>query len=914
MKEISRKTIILYCLPLFAVGLFTTMLNNYLIYFYQPTVSSGLPTLITQGYVFAGLLTVIGLIKAIGHVIDAVSDPLVASLSDKCSHGGGRRIPFMRYFAFPFALSALLIFCSPFSKPVMNDIWLAVTIWIYYIFYTLYMIPHSALLPEMVKNEGQLLDSYTWHSLFFVVGSMLGYATPAIVSLIKKAGAVPVAAWRMTFLFFTVAGALLLFLPACIIREKDYVKSIRPTEPLIKSLKHAFSNRHFRIVTLGQLLEGTGMSFFQACIMYYITELMGIPEEQSILIMASSIVGSLVLYPVVNQWSKRSGKKIPMIAGCLVFAAAEFIICFVDVFPAEYALVTAVGFALFVSLPFAVLNILPGSMMADVIRYDTALTGINQEGTFSAAKSFVTKMGTSIATMIVPSLIVAGAVTGQSIGKKGLLLTAVVGGIFTLAAVAVYIVYNEKEVLSVIRNTDWEGFLVTAGQMQERKLSSAGSRHAEEKLIWYARRLQGMIQCRTVSVKDSYDDAEFSKLRDTMKELFPLVHEKSRRMIFSDDCWVYEFTGRDRSRNIMLMSHHDVVPAKGQWEHDPFAGEIAEGRLWGRGTVDTKTPLFAEFSAMEELLEQGCVPPCNVFLASSHNEEQGGDGIPEALNYFKEQGITFEVVLDEGGAIIDPPLGGMKCDKCAMVAVHEVGRYKLNCTAISGNAHGGLTAAIQSNSTERMAGFIHEVTEHDLFIRRLNPQVSAMFEHLAPYCHFPMKMLLGNLWLFGGLLRKVIPGLNPQAKSMLGTTCSFKKVEGDEQKCTASLSFRSVDEEDMAKDLDAIRKAAEKYGVEIAVDDSSEYHASADMTRPAFDYTMECIARVFPWYPAVPFILPAGTDARTLTEICPCVLRFAPICLSAGQLGSVHAENENIDLTAIAGAVEFYKDFLQNYR
>lgn len=451
MKKITRRSIVLYCLPLFAVGLFTTMLNNYLIYFYQPTAASGLPTLITQGYVFAGVLTVIGLIKALGHVIDAVSDPMVASLSDKSGHRDGRRIPFLRRYAVPFALCALLIFCSPFASPLLNDIWLAVFIWGYYIFYTLYMIPHSALLPEMVRDEGLLVDSYTYHSLFFVVGSMLGYATPSIVSLIKGLGVSPIAAWRLTFLAFTVVGAGLLFVPVFVIREKDYVTSVRPTAPLTASLKHAFSNRHFRMVTLGQLFEGTGMSFFQACIMYYITELMGIPEEQSIIIMATSIVGSLVLYPVINKWSKRFGKKIPMIVGCVVFAAAEFIICFVDAFPKDNAIVTAVAFALFVSLPFAVLNILPSSMMADVIRYDTVKTGVNQEGTFAAAKSFVTKMGTSIATMIVPSLVVVGAVTGQSVGRQGLLLTAVAGGAFTLVSVAVYAMYREKEILSVIR-------------------------------------------------------------------------------------------------------------------------------------------------------------------------------------------------------------------------------------------------------------------------------------------------------------------------------------------------------------------------------------------------------------------------------------------------------------------------------
>ena len=432
------------------MGLFTTMLNNYLIYFYQPTAASGLPVLITQGYVFAGVLTVIGLIKALGHVIDAVSDPMVAALSDKSGCRDGRRIPFLRRYAVPFALCALLVFCSPFDAPLLNDIWLAVFIWAYYIFYTLYMIPHGALLPEMVRDEGLLMDSYTFHSLFFVTGSMVGYATPAIVSLIKGLGVSPISAWRLTFLAFTVIGVCLLFVPTLVIREKDYVSSVRPTAPLMESLRHAFSNRHFRVATLGQLFEGAGMSFFQACIMYYITELMGIPEEQSIIIMATSIVGSLALYPAINRWSKRRGKKLPVVAGCLVFAAAEFVICFVDIFPRSMA--TAVAFALFVSFPFAVLNILPGSMMADVIRCDTVKTGVNQEGTFSAAKNFVTKLGVSIATMIVPSLVVVGAAAGRSVGRRGLLLTAIVGGVFTLASAGVYLLYDEKEILSTIRS------------------------------------------------------------------------------------------------------------------------------------------------------------------------------------------------------------------------------------------------------------------------------------------------------------------------------------------------------------------------------------------------------------------------------------------------------------------------------
>ena len=189
--------------------------------------------MITQGYVIAGILTVIGLIKALGHVIDAVSDPVVATLSDKCGHKDGRRLPFMKWFAVPFAVSALLIFWSPSNNPMFNNIWLEFFIWAYYIFYTLYMIPHHALLPEMVRNENRLVDAYTWNSLFFVVGSMLGYATTAIVAVIKGFGAAPIMAWRLTFLAFTVIGVVLLLVPTFTIKEKEYVSSVRPTTPLM---------------------------------------------------------------------------------------------------------------------------------------------------------------------------------------------------------------------------------------------------------------------------------------------------------------------------------------------------------------------------------------------------------------------------------------------------------------------------------------------------------------------------------------------------------------------------------------------------------------------------------------------------------------------------------------------------------
>ena len=430
----------------------------------------------------------------------------------------------------------------------------------------------------------------------------------------------------------------------------------------------------------------------------------------------------------------------------------------------------------------------------------------------------------------------------------------------------------------------------------------------------YAERLGRMIRCETVSVKDSYDDTEFLKLRSVVEELFPLVHSRCERMIFSDDCWIYKLKGKDEKRNIMLMSHHDVVAGKGEWKHPAFCGEVHDGALWGRGTVDTKTPLFAELQALEELLENGYEPPCNVYIGSSHNEEIGGDGIPTALKYFEEQNITFEIVLDEGGAVIAPPLPGMNC-KCAMMAVHEKGIHRIICTAEEGSSHTGL-AANTDTPVARMSAFIAEVNKKKPFVTKLYPQVKAMFTELCPYTSFGIRFIFSNLWCFGNLLKSLMPKINSQAGAMVGTTCSFNSIEGDRdtKKCTAKAMLRYIDPDDFKRDMDNIKAIADKYGVVIEDGENNEYHKPADISKAQFSYTRECIREIFPNVASTPYILPAGTDGRHLSDICDCVIRFAPITMDDQQFASVHSENENISLESIGDAVAFYRYFIENYK
>ena len=446
-----------------------------------------------------------------------------------------------------------------------------------------------------------------------------------------------------------------------------------------------------------------------------------------------------------------------------------------------------------------------------------------------------------------------------------------------------------------------------------RKLIKKTDTFSQNRKDYYCKRLSKMIVCETVSRKDTFEPEEFIKLRKVIKELFPTVSKQAEIKYFSDDCYFYKLSGTDDKRNVMLMSHHDVVAAEGEWKYPPFSGEIAEGCIWGRGSVDTKTPLFAEFSALEELLEEGWKPPCNIYLVSSHNEEIAGDGVPQVLNYLEENHLKFEWILDEGGAVIDAPMSGIKC-KCAMLAVHEKGRYTLKIKAIQQAGHGSLAKTVKT-PVVRIAEFITQIEKKQPFLRKIHPELLAMFESLAPYMNLPMRMIFANMWCFSGLLKRLIPTLNAQAGSMLGTTCSFKNLqttkEGD---CTAEAFFRCVKEEDLKTDLETFQKLAKEYGVEIDKVIQDEYHCPADLKSEGYLFIKECVEHQFSYAACAPFILPAGTDARHFSELSDAVIRFAPIDINNQQYASVHNMNENIGTDAVVRAVEFYKYILKEIR
>ncbi len=453
-KALPKSKMYRYCLADIAKGLFNGMIGNYLLYFFQPTVKSGLPVLLPENKLL-GFITVMALITAVGKIVDAVTDPIVASLSDKCKHKAGRRMPFLRYAAIPYALSVLLIFFAPFKEgSALNALWVGFFLVTYYTSYTFYFIPKNALVPEIIPDAKVRVGYYGVSTVFFMGSSSFMYAATLFVDMLKNAGFSPLWAWRTVFAVFAAIGITCLLLSAYAFNEKEYVtENTKPKESMLKSFALVFKNKNFVIFSLGVLFSGVSMAFFQTAMLYYITMLLNVPESQSFLVMLSAIAVAICLFPLIIKMSRKYNKKLSLIIASVVFTAVFGLIYFGDKIAAlapGNELFIGLAMGVIVSFPFAAINILPQSVVSDIIQCDCLVNGVNREGIFSAVKTFIEKICSAIAMMGVSSILAVGALEGESVGLQGVKLTGVFAGIFSLLSLVIFVFYNDKKVTSTI--------------------------------------------------------------------------------------------------------------------------------------------------------------------------------------------------------------------------------------------------------------------------------------------------------------------------------------------------------------------------------------------------------------------------------------------------------------------------------
>ncbi|MBS1241101.1 MAG: Gly-Xaa carboxypeptidase, partial [Gemmatimonadetes bacterium] len=313
------------------------------------------------------------------------------------------------------------------------------------------------------------------------------------------------------------------------------------------------------------------------------------------------------------------------------------------------------------------------------------------------------------------------------------------------------------------------------------------------------RHLAEAITFPTVSLESGgpVDTAAFRQLHLFLERAYPNLHRQLRRELIGGLSLLFTWPGRDPAlAPVILMAHQDVVPvtpeALDRWAHPPFAGQIADGFIWGRGALDDKAGMMGILEAVEALLSQGYQPARTIYLAFGHDEEVGGVyGARAIADTLAARGMASPaMVLDEGGAMSEG-MAGLE-GPVALIGVAEKGFVTLQLTVDAEGGHSSMPP--RETAIGILSAAITRLEAHP-FPARMTPAVQGMFASMAPATSGATRLALANLWLFKPVvIRRLLA--EPQTASMLRTTTAptiFHAGVKDNvlpQRATASVNFR----------------------------------------------------------------------------------------------------------------------------
>ena len=445
-KLASNKLLWLFAIGQLGWAALSGVISNCLVYYYMPEdslLSQGHTLFIVQSAVFLGFLTVIGGITALGRLFDAVTDPLIASLSDRCKHRLGRRIPFMRFAAVPFGVVTVLVFVSPVPGiSWVNSLFLGVMMLLFYLCMTCYCTPYNALIPELGRTQDRRINVSTYISATYFVGTALAYTVPTIASALFPTFGVA-GGFRIAIAGLSLIAVICMLVPAFCIDEHAYADTTPSDSPTFTSLAKTLKNKEFQTFVASDILYWIAFTMFQTGLLFYVTELMGLDVSWGTILLVLMMVVAFVLYIPVNFLAKRIGKK-----KLILFAFAFFSVTFgITALSGLLGLpVEAWGIfiALLAAVPLAILGVLPQAVVADIAEVDALETAEARQGMFYAARTFAMKLGQAV------SMLVFTGIIAMDIGDAKYRITAVVACVFCLLGALVFARYHEKAVLSRI--------------------------------------------------------------------------------------------------------------------------------------------------------------------------------------------------------------------------------------------------------------------------------------------------------------------------------------------------------------------------------------------------------------------------------------------------------------------------------
>jgi carboxypeptidase PM20D1 len=428
-----------------------------------------------------------------------------------------------------------------------------------------------------------------------------------------------------------------------------------------------------------------------------------------------------------------------------------------------------------------------------------------------------------------------------------------------------------------------------------------------------AERLGQAVRFKTISYQDydQIDYAEFEAFQQFLRESFPLVFSELAVETVNEYSLLLRWSGSDSSLPpVLFTAHMDVVPVEPgteqDWQHPPFAGVVAEGRIYGRGTLDDKMGLMAQLEAAEQLLAQGFAPARTICFAFGHDEEiSGRNGATAIAARLRELGLHFAWMVDEGGMLVsDNPLLAGKT--IAMVNIAEKGYLTLILQTSGEGGHSSNPPAV--STIGRLANAVARI-EANPFPPRLVAPVEAMLKALAPEMGQPERIVFENLWLTGPLVARNMAGARITAPFVRTTTALTMFNAGVKenvvpQRAEARINFRLLpgDTPDMV--VAHIREVVDDPLVELSYDEWDEIPPVAQYPGSGYAVIQAAIESVYPEAVVVPSMLMAVTDTRHYIDLVDNQYRFQGVEVATSQATSIHGTDEYVGVDSYEKSID----------
>ena len=424
--------------------------------------------------------------------------------------------------------------------------------------------------------------------------------------------------------------------------------------------------------------------------------------------------------------------------------------------------------------------------------------------------------------------------------------------------------------------------------------------------------LQALVRIPTVSDRDPdrVDTDAFDRLLVELERQFPLVHERLDVTRVGSHGLLLHWRGASAERPVVLMAHLDVVPVDldAPWAHDPFGGEVHDGSVWGRGTLDDKGCVAAICDAVETLLEAGHVPAQDVWLSFGCDEEVSGTSAQAAVDVLRERGVTPWLVLDEGGAVAGDALPGLPFP-LAVIGVAEKGTTTLELVAEGRGGHASTPA--RGGPTARIARAVTRL-ERASFPSHLPEPTVEMMRRIAPRMQPPLRQLLANADRLSRPLARFLRAAGPEAAAMTRTTVAVTTLSGSPainviaSTARAGLNVRVMPGDTVEQVVVLVGAFIGDERIRVEVVEAGE-PSPVSPRGEAFELLEQCIGELFPDAVATPYVMMAATDSRHFTAISEHVYRFAPFRMSKAQRQSIHSYDEHVGIDDLVAGAAWYR-------